>query len=102
MTNYEIIRNEAINNGIYTEEEIEQLEMQMLDLPLHTFAYWKKYGYYVKAGEKAMIRTRLWKLKNSKKKDEIDENVNPADDPAHFFLANAYLFHVSQVARGGV
>ena len=102
MTNYEIIRREAIDNGIYSEEEVERFEMQMLDLPLHTFAFWKKHGYYVKSGEKAVIRTRLWKLKNTKKKDEIPDDVDPIADPSHFFLASAYLFDISQVARGGV
>jgi hypothetical protein len=105
MTNYEIIRQEAINNGIYTEEQIEDLEMQMLDLPIHTFAFWKKNGCFVKKGEKACITTRLWKFKKGKSKEEKDEAelaIDPADDPSHYYLTKAFLFHVSQVERAGV
>ena len=105
MTNYEIIRAEALAHGIYDEDELEEIEVTTGDIPLHTFAFWKKYGYFVKKGEKAMITTALWRYKKGKKADEkTDEElaVDPEDDPSHYYKTKAFLFHVSQVERVGV
>lgn len=103
MTNYEIIRSEAINNGIYSEEQIIEWEEAFLAIPLHTFAYWKAHGYSVKKGEHGLA-TRLWRFKNAKLKEEKTEEqlaVDPADDPAHYYMTKAYLFHGGQVERCG-
>lgn len=105
MTNYEIIRNEAINNGIYTEEEIEEMEANFQAIPLHTFAYWKQLGYFVKKGEKHCVTTYLWRFKKAKAKDpetEIASDVDPEMDPAHYYKAKAFLFHKGQVEYYGV
>ena len=103
MTNYEIIRNEAINNGIYSEEEIEQMEANMEGVPLHTFAFWKMCGYSVRKGEKACVTTYLWRFKKAKKKDlEEAVEIDPETDPAHYYKAKAFLFHRGQVDYVGV
>lgn len=48
MTNMEIIFNDAINNGIYTEEEATKIIEKCGGLPLHTFNEWKRRGYSIK------------------------------------------------------
>lgn len=102
MTNYDIIRSEAINNGIYTEDEIVEMESNFQAVPLHTFAFWKQLGYSVKKGEKACVTTYLWRFKARSKKEDVDETVDPEFDPAHYYKAKAYLFHKGQVEYYGV
>lgn len=50
MTNTEIIINEALANGLYTEEQIENILASGHMIPLHTFKAWKDAGYIVKKG----------------------------------------------------
>lgn len=95
MTNEEIIRREAINNGIFTAEQCDEFLLNFELIPLHTFQMWKKLGFVVKKGQKARVTTKLWKLKKGKKKDDKAETV--AIDEFHFYLANAYLFTQDQV-----
>lgn len=61
MTNNEIIYSEAIAAGIYTQEQADAILASGHALPLHTFPEWKRLGYSVKKGEKAAVKTRLWK-----------------------------------------
>ena len=66
----------------------------------HTFAEWKRMGYSVKKGEKAAIKTRLWKYTTqpTKAAREAAElaGKEPDADP-HYYLAPAYLFTAAQV-----
>lgn len=48
MTNTEIIINEAVENGLYTMEQIENILASGHMIPLHTFQAWKSAGYIVK------------------------------------------------------
>lgn len=93
MTNLEIICNEAILNGIYSKNEIEDMLAQGLEPALHTYTGWKARGKVVRHGEKG-IETKLWKRRNSKKKDD-DKNEEVVN--CNFYLAKAYLFSESQV-----
>ncbi len=95
MTNLEIICNEAIINGIYTKVEIEDMLAQGLEPALHTYTGWKARGKVVRHGEKG-IETKLWKRRNSKKKDD-DKNEEVEEVNGNFYLAKAYLFTESQV-----
>ena len=54
LTNLEIICNEAIINGVYTRDEIEDLLAQGLEPALHTYTGWKARGKVVKHGEKGI------------------------------------------------
>ena len=94
MTNLEIICNEAILNGIYTRDEIEDMLAQGLEPALHTYTGWKARGKVVKHGEKG-IETRLWKKRKSKAKD--DESNDSVEVNGNFYLAKAYLFTALQV-----
>ena len=89
MCNAEIITSEKILNNI-TEE-------------VHTYAKWQSLGYQVKKGEKAIIKTMLWKkVKASKKELEKIEDVEELaskENNTNFRLVKASLFSKSQVEK---
>lgn len=100
MTNNETIYSEAIAAGIYTQEQADAILAAGRPLPIHTFPEWLRMGYGVKKGEKAAIKTRLWKYttKPTKAAREAAElaGKEPDADP-HYYLAPAYLFTAAQV-----
>lgn len=100
MTNNEIIYSEAIAAGIYTQEQADAILAADRPLPIHTFPEWLRMGYGAKKGEKAAIKTRLWKYttKPTKAAREAAElaGKEPDADP-HYYLAPAYLFTTAQV-----
>jgi len=102
MTNNEIICSAAIEQGIYTEEQVEAILASGHMLPLHTFQEWKARGYSVKKGEKAMMHVDLWKYttRPAKALREAAEAAGEElpDDP-HYYKKLSHLFHVSQVRR---
>ena len=51
MTNTEIIINEALANGLYTEEQIADILASGHMIPLHTFKAWKDNGYIDRLSE---------------------------------------------------
>ena len=93
MTNIEIIVNEAIQNKIYTKEEVIERIKECGELPLHTFQAWKSKGYAVKKGEKATIVTKLWKYKTYTVKNKQGEE----EERTKCYLFKAYLFTENQV-----
>ncbi len=93
MTNTEIIIAEAVKNGIYTEDKIENFLAKGVAPPIHTYAFWEQNGYRVKKGQHACITTRLWQLEPPKKTDDGDETEE------HFYLTKAHLFSLEQVER---
>ena len=95
MTNFEIIVNEAIQNKLYTKEEVIERIQANGELPLHTFQAWKSKGYAVKKGEKATIITKLWKYKTFTVKNEQGEE----EERTKCYLFNAYLFTEQQVEK---
>ena len=106
MTNNEIIYSEAIAAGIYTQEQADAILASGHALPIHTFPEWKRLGYSVKKGEKAAIKTRLWKYTTqpTKAAREAAElaGKEPDADP-HYYLAGPGLsFHIRPgPAHGG-
>lgn len=113
MTNSQLIQNKAISENIYTEDELELFFEKNEFLPLNTFQGWKSLGYSVKKGEKAKIKTKLWKYTNHKTRglteeeyeklsqimDKVPENEEVPEKPNHYYLAPAALFDISQVQR---
>ena len=95
MTNFQIISNEAINNNIYTKEEIESQIINYGQLLIKTFAEWQKVGYAVKRGEKAKIKCLIWRHKNMNKEEE-DKEPNESDG---YYKTTAYLFTFEQVQK---
>lgn len=96
MTNQDIICSEAIAHGIYTKEQVEALISTFTDLGLHTYGDWKHLGYQVRKGEKAKIKTKLWKKTNKKTKNK---ETGKEEKESKFYLCNAYLFTKDQVDK---
>ena len=100
MTNNEIIYSESIAAGIYTQDQADAILSSGHALPIHTFPEWKRMGYSVKKGEKAAIKTRLWKYTTQPTKAVREAaglaGKEPDADP-HYYLAPAYLFTAAQV-----
>lgn len=98
MTNQEIISNEIITNKLMTKEELEKYIEENLELPKYlTFAQWQRLGYKIIKGQKAIIKTKLWK-KITKKIDKTKE-LNNENSTEEFYLVNASLFAENQVEK---
>ena len=104
MTNAQIIFNEAVElmkngkigtTGNQLEIEDENGNKMMLDEPedIHTFQAWKKLGYCVKRGEKAVAQFYIWKCVT---KQVVDEN-NMTEEQKRMFMKKASFFSASQV-----
>lgn len=103
MTNEEIIYRASISAGIITEGEAQKFAQNGWELPIHTFAGWKKYGYSVKKGEHAALKVRLWRKKGVKsgKGSDDKEAVEVEPDGGGYYLVTAFLFTGGQVERIG-
>lgn len=64
--------------------------------PIHTFQVWKKLGYSVKKGEKAIARINIWKYVEKKKKTDDDENAEEIK-AGHCIKKEACFFSSHQV-----
>lgn len=96
MKNSEIIVKEAIQAGLYTEDEVKRILQKDGCLPLHTFEGWKqKYGLVVKKGEHAVITTKLWRRKTQK--EEEKENPKERENKTSYHMVKAFLFTREQV-----
>lgn len=62
---------------------------------IHTFDYWKKAGYIVKRGEKAITSLMIWKHGTKK---QVDENGNETETGS-MFMKKAYFFASHQVEK---
>lgn len=88
MTNLAIIEMEKSLAGI-TEE-------------CHTYIGWKRRGYKVNPGQKAVIVTRLWKRFTGRNpKGYVDETDDVVDEKntKSFYTVKAFLFKESQVSK---
>ena len=97
MTNIEIVISEALNNGIFTEEQIEGFLSEGGDIPLKTYRAWQDSGFTVRKGQKAKLETKLWKKKMPKKNIKKNEE----EGKEKFILVPAYLFSLEQVVKIG-
>lgn len=78
MTNFEILATETALKGY-----------EYNGANLYTFHEWKKLGYSVKKGEKAFLKTQLWKHTTKTLDDGSIKN--------NLFLTTAVLFTLEQV-----
>lgn len=104
MTNAQIIFNEAVElmkngkigtTGRQFEVEDENGNKMMLDEPeaIHTFQTWKKLGYCVKKGEKAVAQFHIWKCVS--KETENSEGIT--EEQKRMFMKKTSFFSASQV-----
>lgn len=98
MTNYQIVLQSALLEGVTTPEEIEKYHAAGYPLPLFTFQRWKKYGYTVKRGEHAKLIVSLWKPRGVKKTEEAEEMPEEAEKNG-YFLKKCFLFDRFQVEK---
>lgn len=94
MNNMQIIMNEAIASGYFTEDEVIKMIESGEDIPFHTYAVWKNNGMVPKSGSHGW-ECKLWRKKCKKEGDEKEmdsEEVNK-----DFYLTKSFLFHISQV-----
>ena len=97
MTNFEIIASNAIGAGLYTEEQIAQLIETTGELPLHTFAEWKRKGFSVKKGEHATLTCFIWRWNNKTGTVPMKDGDDVEVDESHFYKAKAFFFTREQV-----
>lgn len=101
MTNFEIITNTAIAEGIFTPEQARPYLEEGLRLPIHTFQEWHNLGYMVKKGEKAKMTCKIWKYssKNLPKDNTQEQTQEEQQAQGHYYLTNAYFFTKEQVQK---
>lgn len=100
MTNETIILNERFR---LLDEGVLQTTGRLIELEdgakvpepeeLHTFQAWKKLGYSVKKGEKAVAKFPIWKFVATKAKDDAGEEEHK------MFMTNAAFFCATQVKK---
>ena len=89
MTNIEIIEG--------AKEKLVAANIIAADDEIHTYARWRKMGYQVYKGEKAVIALNIWKnIANSKKEDESEEDGKPQPQ-GRMYMKKAYFFSSKQV-----
>lgn len=87
MTNKMIILTELIRLG-WTDDEIKERTID-------TYAGWKRKGFQVRKGEKAVMQTMIWKPCKKTIKDE-EGNKKKMDK---MYLVKASFFAVEQVDK---
>lgn len=80
------IKVKMIENGEEIEKEFDEPE------PIHTYQTWKKLGFQVQKGQKAIAQFVIWKHVTKKAKEEGEE------DETKMFMKKASWFKLSQVA----
>ena len=95
MTNAEIIFNAQVQLAkvgklaVDNENGIEEI---------HTYNAWKKLGFHVLRGEKAVCALKIWKPIDKKgRKPECEEDEEKQDATPWMILKTAYFFSRSQV-----
>lgn len=111
MTNAQIIFNESIKlmeEGIInstgrtiTVQDAEGNKKQMLEPEeIHTYAAWKKLGYQVKKGQKAVASFTIWKYAEKKTDMEVTytdgtKGIEEVDD-SKMFMKKSFFFTFDQ------
>lgn len=99
MTNFDIIASGAIAAGIYTEDQIQQIISNTGDLPLHTFAEWKRMGFSVKKGAKAILSCYIWRWNSKTESLPMKDGTEQEVDASHYYKKRVYFFGLDQVER---
>ena len=86
------------------DQQTAEAEKVLLAGLFHTFQEWKRHGKSVKTGEKAAIKTRLWKMDDRPRKEKKDLTPDALTKAAqdqrpdgNYYKAPAHLFHIGQV-----
>ncbi len=87
ITNNQIVMTawaELVAAGIIDEQE-----------DIHTFDYWRKCGYTVKRGQKAITSLMIWKHSTK----TITHDDGSTEEAGRLFMKKAYFFSTSQVEK---
>ena len=111
QTNAQIIFNESLelmNNGILGttgrkitisyEKNGEQVKETVNEPePIHTYAEWKRLGFQVNKGQKAIASFTIWNFAENKKDPEEEEQPSLMKN-GHYYMKKASFFKLSQVS----
>lgn len=108
MTNEAIIFNRSValmkagilkGTGRYFSFTDDTGNTMTLEEPeaIHTFQEWKRLGYAVRRGQKAVAFIQIWKYKEPKKADDTTGTVAMTIEERSFFMKNAAFFTAEQV-----
>lgn len=97
MTNQEIIKEELINQGLFTESQIDLMIIQYGCIPAKSYAEWQRLGFQVKNGEKSFIKCLLWNPKMVKEDHLISESSE--EFTGTYFRKMTSLFLFNQVQK---
>lgn len=103
MTNAQIILLESVKlmeqgilkgtgKKIVVEYNDEKKELDVPE-PIHTYQAWKKLGYQVKKGEKAIAKFTIWKHVSGKKKEDGEQGKD------RMFMKMSSFFKMEQVEK---
>ena len=67
----------------------EEMALRNIKEECHTYQDWKRYGYQVKKGEKALFQTEIWNFTHYKDPDKED----------HYYKKKASFFGLSQTEK---
>lgn len=87
ITNNQIVAAawlELVTAGVISEKE-----------DIHTFDYWRKSGYTVKRGEKAITSLMIWKHSTK----TITHDDGSTEEAGRLFMKKAYFFASHQVEK---
>ena len=94
--------NKIKGTGEFIVIEKEDGTKEKMEMPeqIHTFAAWKKLGYIVKKGEKAVAKFAIWKY-TEKQKPEEELTGNPIEDApiTNMFMKMSAFFTAGQVEK---
>ena len=96
MTNSEIIIATALQENIFTKEEVMAYLEQGKMIPLHTYKTWESLGYRPKKGSHACTVAKLWRFTEQGKESHMGEDEDGENRP-HYYLTRCYLFSDKQV-----
>lgn len=98
MNNIQIVAGEVIDRGIMTEDAVNAILGAGSVLPFFTYQEWQKRGYQVRKGEKALFKTKLWRVRKSKEEKEEEERgeIQLVKD---YIMVTAAIFGREQVDR---
>lgn len=98
MNNIQIIASEVIDREIMPEDAVNELLSSGCALPFFTYQEWQNRGYQVRKGEKALFKTKLWRVRKSKEEKEEEERgeIHLVKD---YIMVTAAIFGREQVDR---
>lgn len=91
MKNDEIIANEAVYSGFFTEDEVKRIISEGRDLPFHTYGTWKNHFNMIPKRGTHGWSTKLWRHRM------VSDNDKESNENGQYYLTKATLFHISQV-----